>query len=62
MEGATMANKAAKGKRTRPGKGAAPASVARVERRKKTGKKIAASEPKVAKGSLGTGGKGGGLH
>jgi hypothetical protein len=57
-----MANKATKGKATRPGKAAAPKSEARVEQRKKTGRKGAASEPKVPKGSAGTGGKGGELH
>jgi hypothetical protein len=57
-----MANKATKGKAVRPGKAAAPASASRVERRKTAGKKSGASQPKVGKGSAGTGGKGGGLH
>ena len=57
-----MTDKATKGKATRPGKAGAPPSAARVERRKRAGKKRAASQPKVGKGSVGTGGKGGGLH
>ncbi len=57
-----MANKATKGRAARPGKGAAPASAARVERRKKTVQKGAASEPRLPKGAKDKGGRGGGLH
>ncbi len=59
-----MASKGKKGGPTRPGKAAAPASKARVERRKKGagGSSGGASQPKVGKGSEGTGRKGGGLH
>jgi hypothetical protein len=47
------------------GKKFSPGSQARVERKKKgAGKKTgrAASQPRVGKGTEGTGGKGGGLH
>lgn len=61
-----MAGGAKKGKGSpAAGKKFSPGSQARVERKKKgAGKKTgrAASQPRVGKGTEGTGGKGGGLH
>ena len=61
-----MAGATKKGSRSpTAGKKSSPGSQARVERKKKgAGKKAgrAASQPKVGKGTEGTGGKGGGLH
>jgi hypothetical protein len=59
-----MADMEKKGKSPAAGKKSAPASGARVERKKKGAGKTgrASSQPKVGKGGAGTGGRGGGLH
>ena len=59
-----MAGSTKKGKSATAGKKFSPGSQARVERKKKGAGKSAraASQPKVGKGTEGTGGKGGGLH
>lgn len=59
-----MAVSAKKGGRSTAGKKSSPGSQARVERKKKGAGKSnrAASQPKQGKGTVGTGGKGGGLH
>lgn len=61
-----MAASTKKGKSQAAGKKFSPGSQARVERKKKGAGKAkagrAASQPKVGKGTEGTGGKGGGLH
>ena len=59
-----MAASRKKGKSPAAGKKFSPGSQARVERKKKVaGKRArAASQPKQGKGTVGTGGEGGGLH
>ncbi|HEY9285398.1 MAG TPA: hypothetical protein VIP46_18240 [Pyrinomonadaceae bacterium] len=59
-----MAGGTKKGKSPAAGKKSSPGSQARVERKKKVAGKTgrAASQPRVGKGTEGTGGKGGGLH
>jgi hypothetical protein len=59
-----MAGGTKKGKSPTAGKKFSPGSQARVERKKKGARKSGrvASQPKVGKGTEGTGGKGGGLH
>ena len=59
-----MAGGTKKAKSPAAGKKFSPGSQARVERKKKVaGKRArAASQPRVGKGTEGTGGKGGGLH
>lgn len=59
-----MAGSVKKGKPPAAGKKSSPGSQARVERKKRAAGKSdrAASQPKVGKGTEGTGGRGGGLH
>ena len=59
-----MAASTKKGKKTPAAKKFSPGSQARVERKKKGAGKAGrvASQPRVGKGTEGTGGKGGGLH